>query len=105
VANSCEHCSEHLGSIRRGEFRDQMSDCEVLKKDPAKEVSVARVTTCQVLNLHMLKLSWDFRTHCRVLIVRSCLYIYHPNISFTDLFKVFFTMWYRVSTLNFVGRI
>jgi hypothetical protein len=33
VAGSCEHGDEPLGSIKGGEFFDQLSDCYVLKKD------------------------------------------------------------------------
>jgi hypothetical protein len=32
VAGSCEHGNEPLGSIKGGEFRDQLSDCQLLKE-------------------------------------------------------------------------
>jgi hypothetical protein len=35
VAGSSEHGNELLGSIKGGEFLDQLSDCQLLKKDSA----------------------------------------------------------------------
>jgi hypothetical protein len=35
VAGSCEHGNEPSGSIKGGEFLDQLSDCQLLKKDSA----------------------------------------------------------------------
>jgi hypothetical protein len=31
MVGSCEHNNEHLGSIKGGEFRDQLSDYKILK--------------------------------------------------------------------------
>jgi hypothetical protein len=35
MADPCEHGNEPSGSIKWGEFLDQLSDCYVLKKDSA----------------------------------------------------------------------
>jgi hypothetical protein len=35
MASSCEHCNEPPGSIKSGEFLDQLSDYLLVKKDSA----------------------------------------------------------------------
>jgi hypothetical protein len=35
VACSCEHCNEQSPFLDVGEFLDQLSDCQLLKKDSA----------------------------------------------------------------------
>jgi hypothetical protein len=41
VANSCEHGNEYLGSIKGGEFLDQVRDNQLLKKDSAPQICLA----------------------------------------------------------------
>jgi hypothetical protein len=36
VAGCCEHGNEPSGSIKGGEFVDQLSDCQLVKKDSAQ---------------------------------------------------------------------
>jgi hypothetical protein len=35
VVGSCEHCNEPSGSIKGREFRDKLSDSQLLKKESA----------------------------------------------------------------------
>jgi hypothetical protein len=35
VAGSCEHGNEPSGTVKGGEFRGQLSNCQLLKKDAA----------------------------------------------------------------------
>jgi len=46
-AGSCEHGNEPSGSIKGGEFIDQLSECQFLTKDPAALV-------CLFVRIHII---------------------------------------------------
>jgi hypothetical protein len=42
MASPCDHSSEPSGSVKGGEFLDQLSDCQVLKdSDPYRRLCIA----------------------------------------------------------------
>jgi hypothetical protein len=55
MAGCCEYGNELLGSIKGGEFLDELSDCQLLKKDSAAQFENA-VPPCRIRFLSPISL-------------------------------------------------